>query len=87
MPALAALRYEPAGALSPGPSGLEALRQLIAGSAAAHLERGGWLVLEHGADQADAVAAALVAAGYARVRCHCDLAGRDRVTEATGGEE
>jgi methylase of polypeptide subunit release factors len=38
-------------------------------------------LLEHGADQADVVAAALVAAGYARVRCHRDLAGRDRVTE------
>jgi release factor glutamine methyltransferase len=79
-PALAALRHEPAGALSPGPGGLEALRQLIA-EAPAHLERNGWLLLEHGADQADAVAAALVAAGYARVRCHRDLAGRDRVTE------
>jgi release factor glutamine methyltransferase len=78
--ALAALRHEPAVALSPGPTGLEALRQLIA-QAPAHLERGGWLLLEHGADQADAVAAALVAAGYARVRCHRDLAGRDRVTE------
>jgi release factor glutamine methyltransferase len=78
--ALAALRHEPAAALSPGPSGLEALRQLIA-QAPAHLEREGWLLLEHGADQADAVAAALVAAGYARVRCHRDLAGRDRVTE------
>jgi release factor glutamine methyltransferase len=78
--ALAALRYEPARALSPGPSGLEALRQLIA-EAPAHFERGGWLVLEHGADQAGAVAAALVAAGYARVRCYRDLAGRDRVTE------
>jgi release factor glutamine methyltransferase len=78
--ALAALRHEPATALSPGPSGLEALRQLIA-QAPSHLEREGWLLLEHGADQADAVAAALVAAGYARVRCHRDLAGRDRVTE------
>ena len=80
MSALAALRHEPAAALSPGTSGLEALRHLIA-EAPAHLERNGWLVLEHGADQADAVAAALVAAGYARVRCHRDLAGRDRVTE------
>ena len=78
--ALAALRHEPMGALSPGPSGLEALRLLIE-AAPAHLERGGWLLLEHGSDQADAVAAALVAAGYARVRCHRDLAGRDRVTE------
>jgi release factor glutamine methyltransferase len=79
--ALAALRHEPAEALTPGPGGLEALRQLIA-QAPAHLERGGWLLLEHGADQAAAVAAALVAAGYARVGCHRDLAGRDRVTEA-----
>lgn len=78
--ALAALRHEPRGALSPGASGLEALRYLVAG-AAPHLERNGWLLLEHGADQADAVAAALVAAGYARVRCYRDLAGRDRVTE------
>jgi release factor glutamine methyltransferase len=80
-PALSALRYEPATALSPGPTGLEALRHLIA-LAPTYLEPGAWLVLEHGADQAFEVAAALVAAGYARVRCHRDLAGRDRVTEA-----
>jgi release factor glutamine methyltransferase len=80
-PALSALRYEPATALSPGPTGLEALRHLIA-LAPTYLEPGAWLVLEHGADQALEVAAALVAAGYARVRCHRDLAGRDRVTEA-----
>jgi release factor glutamine methyltransferase len=78
---LQALRYEPAAALSPGPSGMEALRHLIA-QAPNHLAAGAWLVLEHGADQALEVAAALVAAGYARVRCHRDLAGRDRVTEA-----
>jgi release factor glutamine methyltransferase len=80
-PALRALRYEPQLALSPGPSGLEALEHLIA-QAPAHLVSGGWLILEHGADQGAAVATALVAAGYARVRCHRDLAGRDRVTEA-----
>jgi release factor glutamine methyltransferase len=80
-PALRALRYEPQLALSPGPSGLEALEHLIA-RAPAHLVSGGWLILEHGADQGAAVATALVAAGYARVRCHRDLAGRDRVTEA-----
>jgi release factor glutamine methyltransferase len=78
---LPALRYEPLAALSPGASGMEALRQLIAG-APKHLAAGAWLVLEHGADQAQQVAAALVAAGYARVRCHRDLAGRERVTEA-----
>jgi release factor glutamine methyltransferase len=80
-PALDRLRHEPAAALSPGHSGMEALLHLIAG-ARAHLSAGGWLVLEHGADQAPRVAAALVATGYARVRCHRDLAGHDRVTEA-----
>ncbi len=80
-PALHALRYEPAGALSPGPSGLEDLRH-IALAARAHLLRGGWLVLEHGAAQAADAAQALVAAGYARVRCRSDLAGRERVTQA-----
>jgi release factor glutamine methyltransferase len=46
-----------------------------------HLSTGGWLVLEHGADQGAAVAAALVEAGYARVGCHRDLAGHDRISE------
>lgn len=80
-PALHALRYEPALALSPGASGLEALQHLIAG-APPHLEPGAWLLLEHGAQQGHDVAATLVAAGYARVRCHRDLAGHERVTEA-----
>jgi release factor glutamine methyltransferase len=80
-PALYALRYEPAAALSPGASGVEALQRIVL-QARAHLLPGGWLVLEHGAGQAAAVAGSLVDAGYARVRCHADLAGRDRVTEA-----
>jgi release factor glutamine methyltransferase len=80
-PALAALRYEPATALSPGTSGMEALRRIVL-QAPAHLLPGGWLVLEHGAGQAAALADSLVGAGYARVRCHPDLAGRDRVSEA-----
>jgi len=80
-PALHALRHEPIAALSPGPTGMEALRHLVA-LAPAYLAPGAWLVLEHGADQAREVAAALVATGYARVRCHRDLAGRDRVSEA-----
>jgi release factor glutamine methyltransferase len=80
-PALQALRYEPAAALSPGVSGMEALRHIIL-QAPGHLLPGGWLVLEHGAGQAEDVAASLVDSGYARVRCHTDLAGRDRVTEA-----
>jgi release factor glutamine methyltransferase len=79
--ALHALRFEPAMALSPGPSGLEALHAIIA-RAASHLNPGGAVVLEHGATQAADVARALVAAGYVRVRCHADLAGHARVTEA-----
>jgi release factor glutamine methyltransferase len=80
-PALSSLRHEPLPALCAGPSGLEALSALIM-RAPTHLAPAGWLVLEHGAHQAQAVARALVARGYARVRCHRDLAGRDRVTEA-----
>lgn len=80
-PALAALRFEPAVALGSGSDGLDALRQ-ICNQARAHLQPGGWLVLEHGAMQAAALAALLVSQGYAHVRCHPDLAGLDRVTEA-----
>jgi release factor glutamine methyltransferase len=80
-PALAALHYEPHEALTPGPTGLEALTTLIAG-APPHLAPGGWLILEHGADQAEAVTHRLRATGYARIRSHRDLAGHLRVTEA-----
>jgi release factor glutamine methyltransferase len=76
-----ALRHEPPGALASGPTGLEALATLIAG-APAHLQETGWLVLEHGATQADAVADLLVARGFRHVRCHADLADLARVTEA-----
>jgi release factor glutamine methyltransferase len=76
-----ALRHEPSGALASGPTGLEALAALIAG-APAHLRESGWLVMEHGATQAASVADLLVARGFRHVRCHADLAGLARVTEA-----
>ncbi|MBS0388100.1 MAG: peptide chain release factor N(5)-glutamine methyltransferase [Proteobacteria bacterium] len=76
-----ALRHEPLAALRSGASGLEALAALIDG-AAAHLLEGGHLVLEHGAGQQRAVADLLVAQGFRHVRCHADLAGLPRVTEA-----
>ncbi|MBV9697205.1 MAG: peptide chain release factor N(5)-glutamine methyltransferase [Gammaproteobacteria bacterium] len=79
-PALAALRFEPRTALTPGADALASLRTL-ARDAPAHLERGGWLILEHGAGQAPAVRAALVAAGFAHVTSHRDLAGHERCTE------
>jgi release factor glutamine methyltransferase len=80
-PALDSLRFEPRTALEAGPEGLDHLREIIA-TAAPHLKSGGALVLEHGADQAPRVAEMLVAAGFAHVVCHADLAGRPRVTEA-----
>ena len=76
-----ALRREPRGALTPGPDGMASLRAIIS-SAPAHLERDGWLLLEHGADQAAEVARELVAHGFGHVRSHRDLAGHDRMTEA-----
>lgn len=76
-----ALRHEPSLALSPGPTGFEALER-IATEARAHLEPGSTLVLEHGAGQARELARRLLALGYADIRHHPDLAGLDRVTEA-----
>jgi release factor glutamine methyltransferase len=79
-PALALLQYEPRLALTPGLDALASLRTLSAG-AAAHLALGGWLMLEHGADQGAQVRAALVLAGFRHVRSHRDLAGHERMTE------
>ena len=76
-----ALRHEPFGALASGATGLEDLCVLVAG-APTHLHSTGWLVLEHGAGQAHDVAELLVARGFRHVRCHADLAGLARVTEA-----
>jgi release factor glutamine methyltransferase len=55
-PHLPALRHEPAQALVSGLDGLDALRVLIA-QAGTWLHDGAWLLLEHGHDQAAAVAA------------------------------
>jgi release factor glutamine methyltransferase len=74
------LTREPRLALVAAEGGLADLRRILA-AAPAHLEPGGWLLLEHGAGQAAAVAGALVARGFAQVRSHRDLAGRERMTE------
>ena len=78
-PHLPALRHEPMLALTPGGDGLGALRQIIAG-APGHLAPGGWLLLEHGWDQAAAVAALLQAAGFEAIGSRCDIEGRARCT-------
>ena len=76
-----ALRREPQTALASGPDGLSALREIIH-SVPQYLERRGWLLLEHGSDQAPAVARELVVRGFGHVRSHRDLAGHERLTEA-----
>lgn len=78
---LAALRHEPGGALTPGGDGLDDLRRL-ARQAPAHLRPGGWLLLEHGWDQAEAVAGLLRQAGFSQVSHRLDLGGN---TRASGG--
>ena len=74
---LGALAHEPRGALVSGADGLDDLRR-IAAAAGAHLAPGGWLLLEHGWDQAAAVRALLAAAGLADVQSQRDLAGIER---------
>lgn len=78
-PHLAALRHEPPLALTPGGDGLAALRTLI-DEAPLHLQPGGWLLLEHGHDQAAAVRELLQARGYGDVATRRDLAGLPRCT-------
>jgi release factor glutamine methyltransferase len=75
-------RYEPEIALVPGVTGLEAIEQIVA-QAGAHLQPGGWLILEHGWNQASSVRERLVRGGFAHVRSHADLAGHERVTEGS----
>lgn len=76
---LPALRHEPITALTPGGDGLSALRAIIDG-APAHLRNGGWLLLEHGYDQAAAVARLLAARGFEALALRHDLGGQPRVS-------
>lgn len=79
-PHLPALRHEPRAALVPAAGdALADLRAIVAG-AAPHLAPGGWLLLEHGFEQADAVAALLAAAGFEAIGHRRDLAGHRRCT-------
>jgi release factor glutamine methyltransferase len=76
-PHLAALGHEPMQALTAGSDGLSDLRQIIA-SAPGHLTAGGWLLLEHGYDQAEAVRHLLRKKGFESVSSRDDLAGVQR---------
>ena len=79
------LPFEPAMALTDGidvgdgGDGLACIRALIDG-ASAHFDADGWLLIEHGYDQAVQVRALLVAAGFSDVASWCDLADIERVS-------
>ena len=73
------LRFEPKLALTDGGDGLSSIRE-IASNAPDHLEVGGWLLIEHGYDQAADVRSILEMNGFSRVSLRHDLAGRPRVT-------
>ena len=78
------LRYEPQAALVAGEDGLDAIR-VLAADCGDLLVDGGLLLIEHGADQAAAVADLLGEHGWTDVTCHRDLAGLPRVTGARRG--
>jgi release factor glutamine methyltransferase len=81
-PHLTALTHEPLSALTSGADGLGDIRQIIAQSPS-RLVHGGWLLLEHGWDQAAPVQTLLREAGFVQVQSRKDLAGMDR---CTGGQ-
>ena len=81
-PHLAALVHEPLQALTAGADGLDDLRQIIA-QAPSHLLPGGWLLLEHGYDQASRVRDLLAQRGFSQVQSRLDLAGIER---CSGGQ-
>ncbi|MDB5964374.1 MAG: [protein release factor]-glutamine N5-methyltransferase [Polaromonas sp.] len=81
-PHLPALAHEPLQALVAGPDGLDDIRRVI-DQAPRHLAPGGWLLLEHGYDQSQAVQGLLRQAGFVSVQGRRDLAGIDR---CSGGQ-
>jgi release factor glutamine methyltransferase len=78
-PHLPALRHEPREALVAGPDGLQDIRLIIA-AAGLHLHPGGWLLIEHGYDQGQAVRALFASAGFAQVSTRRDIAHLERCT-------
>ncbi|MHA6197351.1 peptide chain release factor N(5)-glutamine methyltransferase [Pseudomonas wadenswilerensis] len=73
------VRFEPSSALVAGADGLDDLRQIIA-EAPAHLVEGGWLLLEHGYDQAAAVRELLARHGFEQIESRLDLNAHERIT-------
>ena len=80
-PHLPALAHEPLSALTAGSDGLDDIRRIVQ-QAPAHLQPGGWLLLEHGYDQPSAVLELLTQRGFNQVQSRRDLAG---MTRCSGG--
>jgi release factor glutamine methyltransferase len=72
------LRFEPATALASGEDGLADIRIIVA-DAPAYLREGGWLLFEHGCEQADVCRDLLLDAGFGEVISRADIAGLPRV--------
>lgn len=75
------VRFEPASALVSGDDGLDDIRFLIR-EAPASLSENGWLMLEHGYDQGEAVKALFETAGWRRIETRRDYGDNDRLTLA-----
>jgi release factor glutamine methyltransferase len=73
------VRFEPQSALAAVQAGMADLVELV-GTAGAHLHPGGWLLLEHGFDQGEAVRSLLRCAGFNGITTRQDLAGQERIT-------
>ncbi|WP_068829825.1 peptide chain release factor N(5)-glutamine methyltransferase [Pseudomonas sp. BMS12] len=73
------VRFEPQSALVAGADGLDDIRQIVS-QAPQHLQPGGWLLLEHGYDQAEAVRELLRAAGFHMTESRRDLGGHERIS-------
>lgn len=73
------LRFEPSSALASGADGLDDIRRIIDGCLI-HLKPQGWLMLEHGYNQAPAVADLMAQTGLVNIETYKDFGGNDRVT-------
>jgi len=82
-PDLERLKHEPQMALLSGKDGLDAIRRISA-EAQSVLRPGGTLLIEHGDNQAEEIARILSADGWGEISQVNDLAGKPRVTIATG---
>lgn len=81
-PHLENLKYEPRHALDGGKEGLDSIKIIIR-QAKNYLEHKGYLILEHGYDQAKKIKKLLHENGYQNIQDHRDLAGQPRFATAT----